>query len=147
MLLYSIHYIQNPRNMQYEKLFSTSQPGVQFVPEKDLRKAAANDEVWRIAQVRTLTILPRLDSFRRRSVLQFLYGSGLIDKDKQAIKIISGADLSGIDLSGLVLYKADLSGTNLTGADLHQAYLGEACLSDADLRRPTPSQAEWSQFV
>src|SRR5229473_2658239 len=46
-----------------------------------LRDSAEEDEVRKIARVRTLTILARLDADRKASVIQFLYESGLIDKD------------------------------------------------------------------
>ena len=41
--------------------------------EKKLRNSAEEDEVRKIARVRTLTLLPRLDAIRKRSILQFLY--------------------------------------------------------------------------
>src|SRR5712692_9709064 len=41
--------------------------------EKKLRESAEDDEVRKIARVRTLTVLPRLDGRRRRSVVQFLH--------------------------------------------------------------------------
>jgi hypothetical protein len=49
-------------------------------------------EVRKIARVRTLTVLPRLDATRKRSVLQFLHESGLIDKDTSIINL-KAADL------------------------------------------------------
>jgi hypothetical protein len=60
--------------------------------EKDLRKSGEDDEVRKIVHVRTLTVLPRLDGNRKARVLQFLYDSGLIDKDSKIIKL-GGADL------------------------------------------------------
>src|SRR6266852_9489986 len=47
-----------------------------------MRQSGAEDEVRKIARVRTLTLLPRLDANRKKSVLQFLYESGLINVDK-----------------------------------------------------------------
>ncbi len=38
-----------------------------------LRESQPGDEVRKIARVRTLTVLPRLDGERKRSVLQFLH--------------------------------------------------------------------------
>lgn len=76
-----------------------------------LREAAAEDEVRKLARVRTLTVLSRLDSERKRSVLQFLSESGLIDKDKSII------DLSRAELSSTTLHKAKLEGA----ADLKDA--------------------------
>jgi len=87
-----------------------------------LRESEPGAEVRNIARVRTLTILPRLDANRKRSVLQFLHESGLIEKGKNII------DLSGADLN-----KADLSRANLSGADLNKADLRDATLSYANL--------------
>ena len=39
--------------------------------QKNLRESAEEDEVRKIARVRTLTILPRLDARRKGSVLHF----------------------------------------------------------------------------
>src|SRR5260221_2553850 len=50
--------------------------------EKKLRDSKPEDEVRKIARVRTLTVLPRLDNRRKKSILQFLYESGLIEMDK-----------------------------------------------------------------
>jgi hypothetical protein len=93
------------------------------------------EEVRKIARVRTLTLLPRLDKERKRSVPQFLYESGLIEKDKQII------DLSGANLSGANLFEADLSGANLRGANLFEANLYEAYLREAYLREANLSGA------
>src|SRR5215469_2886887 len=46
-----------------------------------LPESGEDDEVRTIARVRTLTVLPRLDGARKRSVLQFLHESGLIAKE------------------------------------------------------------------
>src|SRR5258708_6724338 len=98
-----------------------------------LRESAPEDEVRKIARVRTLTVLPRLDKERKRSVLQFLHESGLIDKDKRIIDL-RGADLSGANLIAAYLNEADLSRAILSEADLSGAYLGEANLGGAYLR-------------
>jgi hypothetical protein len=65
--------------------------------EKKLRESAEDDEVRTIARVHTLTVLTRLDTERKGSVLQFLYESGLIHKDKSIVDL-SGAALLGADL-------------------------------------------------
>ena len=100
--------------------------------EKNLRDSAEEDEVRKIARVRTLTILPRLDANRKGSVLQFLYESGLIDKDKRIIDM-SGADLQGANLDVACLPRVDLRRANLSGADLGFAKLNETILVQADL--------------
>jgi hypothetical protein len=48
--------------------------------EKNLRKSQREDEVRKIAHVRTLAVLPSLDNRRKGIVLQFLYESDLITK-------------------------------------------------------------------
>ena len=105
--------------------------------EKNLRGSEPEKEVRKIARVRTLTVLPRLDSKRKRSVLQFLYESGLIDRDKSIVDMHE-ADLSKADLSNANLYRADLRSAhlfeaNLIGANLREAYLQGAKLIKADL--------------
>ena len=105
--------------------------------EKNLRKSGEDDEVRKIARVRTLTVLPRLDGLRKRSVLNFLYESGLIDKGKRIVDLsgadLSGADLRGADLRGAILDLAKLSGVYLDGAYLSGAYLSGAILDGAYL--------------
>jgi uncharacterized protein YjbI with pentapeptide repeats len=101
------------------------------------------EAVRTIARVRTLTVLRGLDENRKASVLQFLYESDLINKNKRIIDL-SGADLSeanlidahlrGADLRGADLRGAHLSKANFSGADLRGAHLLRAKLSNADLR-------------
>src|SRR6266436_3112772 len=109
-----------------------------------LRESAPEDEVRKIARARTLTVLPRLDKERKRSVLQFLHESGLIDKDKRIIDlrgaVLSGANLiaaylNEADLSRAILSEADLSGANLSGFNLSGANLGGANQGKANLSR------------
>ena len=102
--------------------------------EKNLRDSQLEDEVRKIARVRTLTVLRRLDAERKGSVLQFLQESGLIGKDKRIIKL-TGADLSGANLYLAILSGADLKGANLKGAILSGANLIGADLSEASLSR------------
>src|SRR2546421_4372154 len=95
-------------------------------------------EVRKIARVRTLTVLPRLDGKRKRSVFQFLYESNLIDRDNPIVDL-NGADLSHADL-GCVnwdhtnLRRANLRKANLWGACLMRTTLKNAQLQKADLR-------------
>ena len=110
--------------------------------EKNLRNSAEEDEVRTIARVRTLTVLPRLDKIRKASVVQFLYESGLIHKDKKIIDLkgadlmeayVVGAILVGADLSAANLHRATLGFTNLSAANLSRAYMFGANLSRANL--------------
>jgi uncharacterized protein YjbI with pentapeptide repeats len=98
-----------------------------------LRESGEDDEVRKIARVRTLSVLPRLDKERKRSVLQFLYESNLI-ADGQSIIDLKGADLSEANLRGIDLQGADLAESILTKTDLREANLEQANLRAADLR-------------
>src|SRR6266481_5290957 len=110
-----------------------------------LRESTPEDEVRKIAHVRTLTVLPRLDKERKRSVLQFLHESGLIDKGSRIIDL-RGADLSGANLIAAYLNEADLSRAILSEADLSGAYLDEANLGGANLGKANLSRANLSGF-
>jgi hypothetical protein len=112
--------------------------------EKHLRDSHEEDEVRKVARVRTLTVLPHLDKERKRSVLQFLYESGLIQRERRIIDL-SGADFRTANLRWMHLEHADLRGALLTdgvdlreahlnGADLRGAYFRGADLSSASLR-------------
>jgi hypothetical protein len=94
---------------------------------RPLRRARPGEDLSVVARARTLTVLPRLDSERRGSVVRFLYESGLITKDRRVL------DLSKADLSRADLYGANLNGVNLNGAYLTEAYLINADLKKADL--------------
>ena len=68
-----------------------------------------------VARARTLTVLPRLDGERKARVVQFLYESGLIPKQRPVL------DLRGADLRGANLIEADLTRVDLSEADLRHA--------------------------
>jgi uncharacterized protein YjbI with pentapeptide repeats len=115
--------------------------------EKKLRDSQPADEVRKIARVRTLTVLRRLDADRKGNVLNFVYESGLIDKDKPIIDLrradlskarilagnLHGANLREANLSQAKLHFCDLHGANLRGLFLREADLREANMSGADL--------------
>ncbi|GER87646.1 hypothetical protein KDW_18080 [Dictyobacter vulcani] len=96
--------------------------------DRNLRGSEEKDEVRKIARVRTLTILPRLDPARKRSIIEFIYEADLLDKDKPILNL-RGADLREADLSYI-----DLSGANLRGINIHRANLSGADLRDVNLR-------------
>jgi uncharacterized protein YjbI with pentapeptide repeats len=108
--------------------------------EKNLRESQPEDEVRKIARVRTLTVLPRLDGKRKGLVLEFLYESGLIYKGMCIIDL-SGADLSLADMLLINLGKADLTGARLEGANLKYANLLNAELGGTSLRRVNLTEA------
>jgi uncharacterized protein YjbI with pentapeptide repeats len=113
----------------------------------DLRRSEEDSEVRTLARARTRTVLGRLNSRRKGSVVQFLYEADLINKKHPVVSLskvplvdaeLSGAELSGADLREADLRKADLSGANLSDADLsladlRKANLSTATLGDADL--------------
>jgi hypothetical protein len=115
--------------------------------ERPLHKARPRDNWSTVARARTFTALGRLDSSRKRSVMQFLYESGLIYKEGLVYKEQIILDEGGlkeqiiVDEGGLVerqhnivsLKQADLSGADLSGADLRGANLSRANLGGADL--------------
>jgi flagellar basal body-associated protein FliL len=90
------------------------------------------EDIRQLAQAQTLTILERLAGERKRAVIGFLYGAGLIYRDK-AVVGLSGANLRNAKLRGANLAKADLAKANLRGADLREAILRGADLHGADL--------------
>jgi uncharacterized protein YjbI with pentapeptide repeats len=137
--------------------------------ERPLRRAQPGDDLSVVARARTLTVLTKLekkrkiDKERKGSVVQFLYESGLITKDRRILDLskadlfmvdLRAAKLSEANLHGVYLIKAnliradlvkaDLSGAYLIGADLVKADLSEANLSNAWLRHADLSGAKLS---
>src|SRR5215211_4152226 len=121
-----------------------------------LRQSEGHSEARTLARARTLTVLLRLDGDRKRSVLQFLYESGLIHKDWGVVSLeladlreadLSEANLSEADLSWTDLSQANLSEANLSKANLQGANLSGADLSGADLSRANLKGADLSNAV
>ena len=106
----------------------------QLLLDKDtpLRQSKEGDDVRTLARAWTLTVLPRLDGFRKRSVVQFLYESGLITKDHVVIDL-TGAHLAAVNLTSVNLKEANLHGAYMARANLTDARLSEADLGDAKL--------------
>jgi Pentapeptide repeats (8 copies) len=105
--------------------------------EQPLRRASPRDNLSTVVRAQTLALLEGLDPDRKRILLQFLYESGLIHKDKRVVSLLL-ADLSEANLSMTTLHSADLSGAilaeaNLNHADLREANLTRAFLSSAFL--------------
>jgi len=104
--------------------------------ELPLHSAQPGDSPSTVARARTLTVLGRLDSGRKRSVLQFLYESGLIYKEhillnKESDRIERQHNIVSLEQANLRevnLSRHILRGANLSGADLREADLGEADL-------------------
>src|SRR5215210_2601251 len=119
-----------------------------LVLDEGLLSSQEDEEVRTLARARTLTILGRVDGARKRSVVQFLYESQLIEKDKPRVSL-SGGDRTDADLSGADLRGADLRVADLRVADLRRADLSDARLRGADLsgiRGLTPEELEATAF-
>jgi uncharacterized protein YjbI with pentapeptide repeats len=110
----------------------------QLMLEGDLRGSKVGSEVRTLARARTQTVLGRLDSRRKGSIVQFLYEASLIDKENPVVTL-AGVRLRGADLSDVELHDANLSGAYLSnanmgdGAELIDANLSSAELVDANL--------------
>ncbi len=119
----------NQREAALKEYYNTMS---ELLLHENLRTSQEGAEVRNIARVWTLTVLPRLDKFRKAYVLQFLNESGLIHKDKKFIDL-NGADLREAELFGLDLNEVDLSEAQLLRANLRKAGLSEAKLIKAFL--------------
>jgi hypothetical protein len=124
-----------------------------LLTDKELRRTTDwLDEARITARARSLAALRRLDGEHRKSVLQFLYETQLINRRESTfvegvthelgparIVGLSGVDLRSADLRYIYLSNAALNGALLDNADLREAKLrdidlGGAYLSGADLR-------------
>ena len=122
--------------------------------EQPLRTVSSGEKLSTVVRAQTLAVLQGLDPDRKRILLQFLYESGLINKDKPVVRLkhanlrfanlnaanLRGANLDAVDLREATLRKANLGGANLVGAsfyraDLQEANLGGGWLVGAHLRR------------
>jgi len=94
--------------------------------DNDLRNTQ-REEIRELARGQTLTVLQDLDAHRKKSLLTFLHGAGLIGAENPAVAL-NGADLQEANLPRANLYEADLQGAYLEGADLQEAILEGAIL-------------------
>ncbi len=107
-----------------------------------LRDSKEDDEVRKIARVRTITILFQLDARRIGYVFSFLREAGLMsNQPNSSIIKLNQADLSNINLSQANLREVDLSGANLSRAYLQRADLSGANLSGTNLSGANLSDA------
>jgi uncharacterized protein YjbI with pentapeptide repeats len=114
--------------------------------EEHLRDSEEDSEVRTLARARTLTVLGILDPKRKRSVVQFLYESSVIDKVNPVVDL-SNADLRSVDLRLKDLIDADLNEVDLSEADLENADLSGANLTDADLSDADLSGANLTKAI
>jgi hypothetical protein len=100
--------------------------------EKPLRRASPGDNLSTVVRAQTLSVLEGLDPDHKRILLQFLYESRLIQKDRPVVSLVL-ADLSNANLYNTILTMVNLRGANLSRAVLDLAGLNRAVLSDAYL--------------
>lgn len=116
----------------------------QLLLDKDgpLRESGKGDEVRTLARSRTLTVLARLDGYRKGSVVRFLFESGLITYPTPILELkgadlrnvfLAASDVNAIVLRGTSLERADLRAAKLNQADLSLTILYKAMLNGADL--------------
>src|SRR5215217_7389991 len=115
-------------------LLDKDRPLLKSATASEVPTGTDGEEVRTLARARTLTVLPRLNGERKRSILQFLYESGLIIKG-HAVVALRGADLTAANLSAAHLREAELRDADLSDASLSAANLHGADLGGADLRR------------
>ena len=120
-------------NQREEALQTYINSMLELLLVNDLRHSSEDDEVRKIARVRTATALRKLDPVRKASVLHFLQETDLMNKDTRIVELV-GADLSGARLNGVNLNGIRLSEANLSKANLNGAWLSDANLSGANLR-------------
>jgi uncharacterized protein YjbI with pentapeptide repeats len=114
--------------------------------EHPLGESKVGDAVRTLARARTLSVVPSLDGRRKRSLVQFLYESDLITRDRRVVDL-TGADLTGTDLGKASLSRADLSGAILSKANMSEAVLENADLSLANLSSAQLAEAELAGAV
>src|SRR5215216_1598969 len=124
-------------------LLDKDRPLLKSATASEVPTGTDGEEVRTLARARTLTVLPRLNGERKRSILQFLYESGLIIKG-HAVVALRGADLTAANLSAAHLSAAHLSAAHLSAADLSRASLDAADLREAELRDADLSDASLS---
>jgi uncharacterized protein YjbI with pentapeptide repeats len=116
--------------------------------DKGLPASEEGDEVRTLARSRTLTTLSRVDAAHKKSIVQFLHESKLIQGD-QPVVMLQEADLRKADLYNVNLADSNLIVTNLSNADLRLATLNDANLIgtnliEADLRQANLIEADLS---
>jgi uncharacterized protein YjbI with pentapeptide repeats len=102
-----------------------------LLSDKELR-TTQREEIRELARGQTLTVLQDLDAGRKRSLLTFLYGAGLMSAENPAVEL-AGADLRNASLQGTFL-----QGANLREANLQEVNLRGADLQGADLQGANP---------
>jgi hypothetical protein len=137
---------ENTENQRETRLQAYLDRMTELLLKEGLRASNPDDEVQKIARVRTLTTLCQLDAYRNAYVLRFLRETGLVNIDtRKSIIDLTEADLSEVKLSKVNLSKVNLSGAKLSGANLSGADLTHANLSSANLYGADLANADFSQ--
>lgn len=113
---------------------------------KEKLRTTDNEEVREVARLQTITALRGLDANRKGMILLFLMEAGLITekpiinltgadltKVMLAVTNLSGANLFRVDLTKANLRLAKLNTVNLAGANMIETNLEEANLEEANL--------------
>jgi uncharacterized protein YjbI with pentapeptide repeats len=113
--------------------------------EMQRRNPMGSDLFSKLVQARTLTLLLKLDSDRKRSPLKLIAQLGLINRHQPLLNLknagFNDADLHEVTLLNVSLKEADLRGAKLTGANLRESDLTWADLRGADPRRAILTRA------
>jgi Pentapeptide repeats (8 copies) len=108
------------------------QVGTLLIEQPLHRASPPGDNLSTVVRAQTLAVLEGLDPGRKGILLQFLYESGLIYKDKPVVSLV-WANMSYANLFRAALEEANLRGVNLGRATLEEAFLYGANLSDTYL--------------
>ena len=101
-------------------------------------------EAGQLEAIGTIENIQPIETPSRSSNTLNLSGAELTGTDLRGA-ILYGAELTGADLSGAILYGADLYRADLSGADLYRANLTGADLSGADLHGANLTGANLSE--
>lgn len=104
--------------------------------EKGLFDETKNKQLKTIAKARTITTLKILDGESNRIVVEFLWTAELIGNKfgfaSSAPVNLSGAELKGADLAGVLFSRLNLGSSFFQGANLSQAYLSLSSMREVN---------------
>jgi uncharacterized protein YjbI with pentapeptide repeats len=109
----------------------------ELLADHDLISNEDRVDLRQLARGQTLTVLASMDGPRKRLLVRFLYGAGLINRDNPIV-VLTGANLRDADFTGFVitdafLCAADFSHASLSSAAFANTYFMDANLSGANL--------------
>jgi uncharacterized protein YjbI with pentapeptide repeats len=139
-----LNWLQKRRELEFEEQRAKTDALLQFLDQltqllldKDKQKARLvkmdiTPDIHEVISARTEAIGPNLTPEGNQSLINFLFGLGLLNKADPIISL-AGRNFSGVDWSGTDLREVDLTAANLRGAVLSEANLERANLERADL--------------